>query len=241
MGSSEEETLEAVQKMLDPYIRPREEVAHIRRVLALHLDSCLKDGSSTGPLALAEPSNQKPSPATQGVYKEYLDALRANIRARNEYKACAQDIGRAQAHTLTASSTQDPMHDHLTTMTLQKKQERLQTVDQHLDLLTQKPAASPDFLDPNEMFQYSRPLPDIPKDVVNSLTLDNDQPDTQLKDLIDQLEKHVLRTKLLLKREQQLLDQVKLRSSANPNTTTESAKFEALNATRNELINWIET
>ncbi|KAM7189987.1 hypothetical protein V8F20_009921 [Naviculisporaceae sp. PSN 640] len=254
MSSAEEEeenALQAVQKILNPYIRPREEVAHIRRVLALHLDSCLKDGSATAPLALVETSEQQKtsSAAARGLYKEYLDALSKNMKAREEYKACVRDIEQARESNTTRSATapsQDPIRDHLATISLQKKKERLHVLEQHINLLEQKPAASPSFLDPEEMFRYSRPLPEVPKEVVNSLvTLDDSaRPSTHLKDLINQLEKHVLRTKLLLKREEQLLEEVKQRrasSSSQAEAISESAKFEALNATRIELINWIET
>ncbi|KAK4218747.1 hypothetical protein QBC37DRAFT_177803 [Rhypophila decipiens] len=243
----EEEALHAAQKILDPYIRPREEVAHIRRILALHLDSCLKDGSAVSPLALVESSEQRTSPATRGLYKEYLEALGRNVKAQEEYKACVQAIDqtREEKHTATAPN-EDPIHDHLATIILRKKQERLQVVEQHIRQLEQKPAASTEFLDPKEMFRYSCTLPEVPRDVVNSLVTldDNARPSTHLKDLIDQLEKHVLRTKLLLNREEQLLEEVKQRTisiTSDPRAISESAKFEALNATRVELINWIET
>ncbi|KAK3330390.1 hypothetical protein B0H66DRAFT_59996 [Apodospora peruviana] len=240
MSAVEEETLHVVRKMLAPYVKSREEVAHIRRVLALHLDSCLKDGSATGPLALVESSDPRPSPAARGLQKEYLEALAANIKAHNHHKALCRDFGRDAPAVQETEPTHDRLRDHLATISLQRKQERLQAVEQRLEQLRSKPAASQDFLDPREMFRNSRPLLDVPKEVVNSLTLDIANANTQLKDLIDQLEKHVLRTKLLLKREEQLLDQVKSRSTATPETISESAKFEALNATRTELINWIE-
>lgn len=253
MSSGEEEeekALQAVQKILNPYIRPREEVAHIRRILALHLDSCLKDGSATAPLALVESNEQQKtsSAAARGLYKEYLEALSKNMKARDEYRACVRDIEQAREsniRTATAPS-QDLIRDHLATISLQKKKQRLQVLEQHINLLEQKPAASPNFLDPKEMFRYSRPLPEVPKDVVNSLIAldDNTRPSSHLKDLIDQLEKHVLRTKLLLKREEKLLEEVKQRrapSGSHAEAINESDKFEALNATRIELINWIET
>lgn len=136
----------------------------------------------------------------------------------------------------------DYLQEHLATLSLQKKHERLLAVERHLDLLSQKPAASPSFLEPEKMFRDSRPLPDVPKDVVTALALNNSNPaSSQLKDLIHQLERHVLRAKLQLKREEQLLEEVKSRTTVSPDTVTNHAKFEALNRTRTELINWIET
>ncbi|KAK0733881.1 hypothetical protein B0T26DRAFT_736696 [Lasiosphaeria miniovina] len=245
--SSPEEVLQRIQKVLHPYIRPREEVAQIRRILALQLDSCLENGSATSPLALVDASKPKSSPTVRGLRREYLEALSANIKARSEHKACCLEISRPQAEASTAVEQQqqqqqksDRLHDHLATIGLQKKQEKLQAIEKHLNLIRQKPVASADYLAPEQIFSNCRPLPDVPKELLSALTLDKTATSSRLKDLADQLEKHVLRAKLLLKREEQLLDQVKSRSTVRPENISTSAKFGALNTTRAHLINWIE-
>ncbi|KAK0730676.1 hypothetical protein B0H67DRAFT_562535 [Lasiosphaeris hirsuta] len=240
---SSHEVARAIQESLGPYIRPREEASHIRRVLASYLDSCLEDVSATGPLALVEPTKPASSAASRSLHREYIEALNANLKARKDYGASYQENASATRveGLAVALPKLDHLKEHLATISLQKKQERLQAVEKHLVLLKQKPAASPDFLDPEEIFGDSRPLPDVPRDVVTALTINNAPSATHLKELIDQLEKHVLRTKLLLKREEQLLEQVKSRSSATQGTITDSAKLEALDTARNELIKWIET
>ncbi|KAK0628425.1 hypothetical protein B0T17DRAFT_588544 [Bombardia bombarda] len=230
--NSSEETLQTVQKILGPYIRPREEVAHIRRVLALHLSSCLKDGSATAPLALAESSDVQPSSSSRGLQRDYLEALSANTKASKEYRAVCQKINQPQEERpVNAGPTHDRLQDHLATISLQRKQDKLQAVGKHLDLLRQKPAAS----------EHSKPLPDVPAEVFSAVTLDKTTASTHLKGLVDQLEKHMFRTKLLLRREEQLLEQARARFSSTNETVSESTKFEALNTTRTELINWIET
>ncbi|KAM0280727.1 hypothetical protein ACHAQH_003897 [Verticillium albo-atrum] len=55
------------------------------------------------------------------------------------------------------------------------------------------------------------------------------------------MEKVVLRTKLLLRQEQKLLDGVRKRVEPHKDTISDAARLHALNTTRNELINWIET
>ncbi|KAK3335534.1 hypothetical protein B0T19DRAFT_436381 [Cercophora scortea] len=236
----------AIQKILGPYIRPREEVAQIRRILALHLDSCLiKDAPVTAPLALVEPSEVNLSTA-RGLHREYLEALSANRKARDEHDAYCQGP-KGPRHDESASSSVIPasgdtqLQAHLETLSLQKRQEKLQVIEKHLSQLKQKPAAAQDFLDPREIFKHSRSLPEIPSEIVNAISLDQTTSSTQLEELLDQLEKHVLQAKMLLKREEQLLEQVKSRSSARAEDISGSAKFEALNTTRNELISWIET
>ncbi|KAK1825678.1 hypothetical protein QBC39DRAFT_438508 [Podospora conica] len=241
--TSHEETLEQIQKALGPYIRPREEASQIRRVLALHLDACLEEANAVGPLSLVEANKPAHTSTSRGLQKEYLDALNANIRARAEFRLCRKQISpRRKEPTPEEPPKTDYLLEHLATISLQKKHERLLAVERHFDLLNQKPAASPSFLEPEKMFRNSRPLPDVPKDVVTALALNNsNQASSQLKDLIHQLERHVLRAKLQLKREEQLLEEVKSRTTVSPETVTNHAKFEALNRTRTELINWIES
>lgn len=242
-SNSPEEALKQIQKALGPYIKPREEASQIRRVLALHLDACLEEASGVAPLSLVKANKPAHTSTARGLQKEYLDALNANIRARAEFKVCRKQMNpRRKEPTPDDPPKIDYLQEHLATLSLQKKHERLLAVERHLDLLSQKPAASPSFLEPEKMFRDSRPLPDVPKDVVTALALNNSNAaSSQLKDLIHQLERHVLRAKLQLKREEQLLEEVKSRTSVSPETVTNHAKFEALNRTRTELINWIET
>ncbi|KAG7292220.1 hypothetical protein NEMBOFW57_002255 [Staphylotrichum longicolle] len=243
MGTTGEDTLKGLQKTLEPYIRPREEVAHIRQILAVHLDSCLKDGAAAGPLALVDTNSIDVAPTARGLQKEYLEALNANIKARKEFAACGRVQRRPSGETASTPEQQgsDRLQEHLAIIRLRQNLEKLQVVERGLNTLEQKPAASPDFLDPGEIFKDSRPLPDVPKDFVTALTIDKASEGPQLKRLIDQLEKHVLQAKLLLRREEQLLEKVKSRSTVRPENVGESVKLEALNRTRVELINWMET
>lgn len=241
MGSAGDNTLNTIQKTLEPYLRPREEIARIRQILAVHLDSCLKDASSAGCLALVDTGSPSSSSTARGLQQEYLEALNANIQARNEFAACC----RAQKQSKTKPSAvsghgPDRVQEHLTAIRLRQKHEKMQAIEKSLNVLAQKPAASPGFLDPGEIFRDSRSLPSVPKELLTAITLDETSQGPPLKDLNDQLEKHVLRTKLLLKREEQLLERVKSQSTARPESITASAKLDALNRTRTELINWIE-
>ncbi|KAK4237853.1 hypothetical protein C8A03DRAFT_15628 [Achaetomium macrosporum] len=240
MGSSGEVTFKDVQKTLEPYIRPREEVARVRQILAAHLGSCLPGGAAVGPLALVDASNIDPSSTSRGLQKEYLEALSANIKARNELVTCCQGRRRPEKEVNATEQGLDRLQAHLATIRLRQRREKLQAIERGLNALGQKAAASPGFLDAGEIFRDSRPLPQVPNDLVTALTIDKATSGPQLKELIDQLEKHVLQTKLVLRREAQLLEKVKSRFTARAENISESAKFEALSRTRAELINWIE-
>ncbi|KAL2262857.1 hypothetical protein VTK26DRAFT_9244 [Humicola hyalothermophila] len=241
MGSAGDDTFKFIQNTLEPYLRPREEVARIRQILAAHLHSCLNDASSAGCLALVDTDSPSSSSTARGLQKEYLEALNANIKARKEFAACRRERGDYRPKTPTAGSqASSRVEEHLTAVRLRMKHERLQAIDKSLTLLAQKAAASPGFLNPEQIFRDSRPLPQVPKELLTAITLGETAQGPPLKELNDQLEKHVLRTRLLLRREEQLLEKVKSRSAARPDNIPASAKFDALNKTRTELINWIE-
>ncbi|KAK3396485.1 hypothetical protein B0T20DRAFT_417926 [Sordaria brevicollis] len=245
-----QKTLEAVQKVLQPYLRPREEVAHIRRILTLHLSSGLKDGSPlTEPLSLTK-SSELPSypPEIRGPYREYLEALSANIKARAEYQALSQKLGHYEGSELEKEGPQpNYLLSHLASLKAQKKHEKLLVVEKNLDILRQKPATSPDFLSQERIFTDCRPLPEVPTEVVNSLALEQTSEDItaskslQLKDLSDSLEHRTFQTNLSLKQEEVLLEKAKsVISTVQPENISPEAKLQALNAARTELINWIE-
>lgn len=235
------ESVQAIQKALDPYVKRREETERIWRILALHLRSCYENGPQVSPLALADSDcTIKSTSEVRGLQREYLKALHANVKAQHEYEAASQQA-RADRPTGAGSlSDAGRLEEHIANIKLRKKQERLQTLEKYLDILSQKPAASPEFLHTDEIFKNARRLPEVPKTVVSSFTVDKDSTKTGLRALIDRLEKAVLRSKLLLRREEQLLEEVKSRSTVSPGKISDGAKLAALNATRSELISWME-
>ena len=63
-----------LQNGLDPYVKSREQISYIRRILAVQLAQFTQDGSARPPLALAAASDE-PRPdekGLDGLYKEYL-------------------------------------------------------------------------------------------------------------------------------------------------------------------------
>lgn len=235
------ESVQAIKRALEPYVRPREEAEHIWRILALHLRSCYENGPQTSPLALADADCTIQSTSeVRGLQREYLKALHANVKAQRQYEAVSQQVRADKAIGASSLSDASRLEEHIANIRLRKKQERLQTFEKYLDILSQKPAASPESLQPEQIFKNTRRLPEVPKSVVSSFTVDKDSTKTDLKALVDRLEKAVLRSKLLLKREEQLLEEVKSRSTALPSKISDGAKLAALNNTRSELISWME-
>ncbi|KAK1846823.1 hypothetical protein CCHR01_10571 [Colletotrichum chrysophilum] len=234
--------IEKVQASLQPYIKPREQVAYIRRALALHLQACGQPGPIQSPLSLIDAScTITPTKEARGLQREYLRALDANIKARNDYENTRNDTATPPPSRSKIVDPRDQLEDHIALVKLRQKQQRLQTVQKYLDLLVRQPAASPDFLDLEVVFRDSPPLPDVPTAVVNSFTVTNSSATTDLSGLAGQLEKVVLRAKLLLQREEQLLQDVRQRTGELAGQVSDEAKAHALDTTRAELINWIET
>ncbi|KFH44520.1 hypothetical protein ACRE_046870 [Hapsidospora chrysogenum ATCC 11550] len=240
------ETPEAVRKLqngLEPYIKPREQANYIRRILALHLASHSQDGPLSQPLALAAQRHDNVASATdaKGLHREYLDALRANTAARRQFEDVVQARpGRPELFT-TDSSASNPLDERLAILKLQQKRQKLSAVRKYLDQLVDQPAAAPCFLDAEQIFKGAPPPPSVPKEVVNSLVAEKSAAAPDLRSQANQLEKVVLRTKLLLRQEEKLLGEAKARSRNRPDVVSNGAKLEALNATRTELISWIES
>lgn len=242
MSPSARETVESIQAALEPHVRTREEVSHIRRVLALHLLSSYENGPKPGALALPGPDCIINSTAgVRGLQREYLRALHANIKAKQDQEAVRQagQIDRLPT-TRAINNNTGRLEEHVISIKLKRKQDRLQAVEEYLEALGQKPAASPEFVRPEEIFKDVDRLPDVPKTVVSGFVANNGSAKPDLKALVDRLEKAVLRSKLLLKKEEQLLEDVRSRSTATRETINDGAKLAALSATRNELIGWME-
>jgi septum formation inhibitor MinC len=240
------ETIRKAQLSLSSYIKQRQEATHIRRVLAAHLDSTVDPNGHPlpRPLSLVDASCSVESTphGVRGLQKEYLRCVRANINARREYaQICKAHHVKGQDH---ASSNRGndalghPMEDFLGLVKQQQKHEVLCIIQDYVDMLSQKPTAAPEFLDPKDVLKDVESLPQVPPEVLNVSSTQKRPGGVDLKDFVDQLEKSVLRAKLLLRGEQKLLAKVK--SEQGKPLVSEAGKLQALGTTRNELINWIE-
>jgi len=84
------EAFKKINRSLLLFIKQRQEVAQIRRILSSHLSGHLNvDGGLpvSRPLSLVDPTSSIDATphGVRGVQKEYLRCVRANIKARKEY------------------------------------------------------------------------------------------------------------------------------------------------------------
>jgi hypothetical protein len=138
-------------------------------------------------------------------------------------------------------SSETTLESFLNVVKYRRKHERLRIIRDYIDTLAQKPAAAANYLDPKVVLKDVEPLPKVPEEVMNSSGPRHDAERTDLKELVDQLEKSVLRAKLLLKKEQKFLAKIKVDHSGVTASDTQEGRLQALGMARKELINWIET
>lgn len=228
---------------LEPYIKPREQVNYIRRILALHLRSCLGDDAADQPLSAVDSTRHVDADdgagELQGVYKEYAAAVQAHAAARRQFDAALQTAALdSRPCPAAASSESDFLDEHLALLRLRQKRDCLAAIHRSLDRLAENPASGQDPMD--VVFGDAVTLPNVPASVVNSLVSEKSGQESQVKIRAHQLERAILRAKIQSKQEKRLLVEAKARCKGKSQTVTNGARVEALSATRNELISWIE-
>lgn len=242
------ETAAKIQDGLTPYIKSREQVNYIRRILAAHLGECAQGGPLKSALALANGRdadgtvNTDSTPANS-VYRQYLDALKENIAARKNFEAARHyDLpGSHTEETAAGASALSGLNERLALLKLHQKRDGLYAVQETLDTLLEQPAADAEFLDSERMLQGTPALPPLPQDVINTMVIEQSSSPLEIAGQFNQLERVVLCAKLLLRQEEQLLQEARQRVRRASQPPSQSAKLMALGATRDELISWIET
>ncbi|KAI1143411.1 hypothetical protein F5Y05DRAFT_152089 [Hypoxylon sp. FL0543] len=245
MDTTDKELRERARRVLEHRIRPREEVAAVRRHLAQDLARSLGTDQLSSPLSLVDLDNTvTPSEALQGSYREYIEAVQRNVEIRAEFAKLQEEHDPA-----TASLSSPPeegqqarlLELQLEVNALELEHERLSVVDKYLEELQQQPAAAADFLDSEIMFKDCAPLPELPKELMEGFTEDRDAPNREIQELLSRLQKAVLRNKLLAQREKQNFEKLKAQNPADPGNLSPEVQLHALNAVKDSLINWIET
>jgi hypothetical protein len=250
------DSLQKIHHSLEPYIKERHEAIRIRQILAAHLSTHVhqKGYPIFQPLSLIEasPSAEASFKGFGGLQKEYIRCLGTNIRARKEYSKTSKEHQlKSTAHTQSRDATRDilqargnsklPSSAFIDIVKYRRKHERLRVMQDYVDAVAQKDPATIDQLASRVALKNIGSLPQVPPDVMGTAETHAGSEKTDLKDLVNQLEKAVFRAKLLLQKEQKLL--AKIKSHNNPPTNPlpgPGEKLQALGIARNELISWIE-
>jgi hypothetical protein len=221
-----------IERSLEPYIKKRSEVANLRRDLTSRQ-------SGRPPLSLADQRDiGSGSQTTFVLHQEYLRALQQNKKAKEDF-ASSLKSNYQRSSQLNDVDTESPRRKMLGLLDARRASQRLTIIRGYIDTLSQETLAHKSQINLNISSDISHSPPSIPPEILDfagSKTLHLDE----LDDLVDKLEKTVLRAKMLLKREQRLLLDFQSGTSRSMEDTQRGLRINALAATRNELINWIE-
>ncbi|CCU78826.1 unnamed protein product [Blumeria hordei] len=248
------EALLKLMGVLEPFVKTRQEVTRIRRILRLLLISNLQaanDQPTSYFLSIPESSLSQDPPRTRmkGRHGEYLRCLQANIKARNEHLKLSmehninsEDESHSTSGTISSSNQDDAnsvMESYIDLLRKRHKRERLRLIRDNIETLFQKPAASNQFLNPKETPEILASVPKVPSELMQQSDIDRDSVEEVLEDMVIRLEKSILRAKIILKREQTLNSEVRVKTPVT--CPVPQARLFALSSTRDELINWIES
>lgn len=249
---AEEFPLPQVVKALSPYIRSRHEALRIRRILSIFLAQSMGLESPLSVTSLVLPGEdilvKRIPPEVSGLRKNYLKAVQAYVKARDENDRLTQelDVGALKAMRREQQQIEDGASTHVTTyvdlLQARRKYQKLMILQNYLDLLAEKDAAQIDYLSINSISNEIAPVPEVPS--ATSLE-DNLASENSTKMLFLRLEKALLHAQSSSEKEKQLLAQALLKEQ---NETTfkkagppnASAQAFALKQTRDEMVHWVE-
>ncbi|KAI1828094.1 hypothetical protein F4861DRAFT_490610 [Xylaria intraflava] len=244
----EELASKRARDMIERLLRPREELIAEKRAMTQQLAQSLGQDQLTRPISLLDPDTPiSLSDAPEEKQRAFIEAARKNIklqealsRLRSEHKAAATSITSSRSSTL-ANAEKRLLEEQLECNRLGKERRRLEALSKYYDELNHQPAAAPDFLDSKIMFKDCAPFPELPKELVEGFTKDQDSPDEEVKELISQLRKATLRQKLVLEHDRRKLEELKTKNPIDPKDLSPETQVAALNAVKDSLVNWIET
>ncbi|KAK9417229.1 hypothetical protein SUNI508_09033 [Seiridium unicorne] len=228
----------------------REEYALVRRLNAAGLAQSLGDEQIQHPLSLVDPglevSNSQQLTSAQSDYvdsiKRYAEGHEKFVDVVEQQKTVAKKAREQKAAAEKEKALdQEIIELHLKVAELQKEHDRRRTIIKCLDELDKMPAAQPDFLAPEVMYQDCSPLPEMPKVMIDGFATDHSATDAKAEELLQNLKKHVLRSKLMAQRQQANYERSQSENPLDMDSLSPEAKLHALNSVKNSLINWIET
>ncbi|SPO00856.1 uncharacterized protein DNG_03604 [Cephalotrichum gorgonifer] len=234
------ETIEYIQKALQPYLGSREHVDQIKRLLRLHLQETV-DGQPGQPLSLLDGAFcVGVDDDSTGLELEYKEAVNRYASSFLEFQKVQSAQSTQTARPSIKTSSQQRLDDQTVAVGLRDKKDRLKALHRYIDAVAARATTGDAALDLNSALEGTKPLPEVPSKIVDSFASEGDANGAGLGSVTSQLNMILLKAKLLLQREAELLKRAKANSSVEPGSVSNGAKAKALDATRAELINWIE-
>ncbi|KAG0157025.1 hypothetical protein PDIDSM_4208 [Penicillium digitatum] len=237
-----------ILKPLAPYIKSRQETLRIRQALTSYLRSFIEFDDQSRDLAQSHLSlcaltdgvaSVKRFPADlPGLRKDYLKALSANVAARKDFALVSENVAslRRQRSPPNRPSEnpdlQEPgteLREYLALLRDRRRHSKLQVFRNYLEESKPRDARSFEHI-VNDGDQI--PLPEVDAEAGRMGT------ETDLDELLHNLERAVVRARTQLDRQKQLFEKAK--AQHDPRAETPNAKVQALQTTRDELVQWVE-
>jgi hypothetical protein len=225
--------LPELAEALRPYIRPREEIAEIRRGIDSLLNQHIQDDNvpiSKVTLSLAETSAQSTlNSPFNGARRAFMQALIARQKAQSQYDALKAELDLLQ-HTPKGGNDErkeNPVADTVALIRQRQRRDKLLVIDKALDDL-EKVRHSSRYVDPSELLNGIQSH--IPPPLAQQ---SQDESLAEAQSHVFELQKAVLRAQSTIQ------STPRVESSQKPEIE-EWKRVYALRRARDELIVWIE-
>jgi hypothetical protein len=226
--------LPELAEALRPYIRPREEIAEIRRGIDSFLSQHIKDDNvpiSKVTLSLAETSAQSTlNSPFNGARRAFMQALIARQKAQSQYDALKAELDLLQhtpKETEDGNTKDNPVADTVALIRQRQRRDKLLVIDKALDDL-EKVRHTSRYVDPSELLNGMQSQ--IPPPLAQQ---SQDESLAEAQSYVFELQKAVLRA-------QSTIQSTPRARASQPPITEEWKRVYALRRARDELVARIE-
>lgn len=238
--------LPLVENALAPYIHSREKTTRIRQILTQSLRKHVRDDSEPTHLSLSSPSLSLQAIDTalpsDGLYKQYLQALTAHRQAQARYEDIKTELNHALEHNLTPNgstsgqSSGESVREYSKLLRGRRQQKKLEIIQ---DALTKLLDSEPNPAQVDVKLAVREELGEPPQAPIASFEIEAD-PDCGIEDLVFQLKKELLIAKSKFSEAKNLRSEAERSTQSNGEIDAEQC-VAILRDARDELISWVET
>ncbi|KAI9698225.1 MAG: hypothetical protein M1836_004227 [Candelina mexicana] len=251
-------SLPQVKHSLEPYVKTRQEVLHIRRTLTAFLSSQIThieegvEHSHTFLLPCECTQDLHIPKELSGLRQAYLRALQGKRKAVKAYQAICK-VATTQIQTQivldresrASEESKSSLRTYLDLLRQRRKYHKLQILQDYLHILSQKAPANARYLDVERIITNLTTAPQPPANLISRTGhADGSVGGPVIDAKLNQLKKAVLQSNYSLDYEENRLSRIKADAASTDNGTIDHKSTErrlsALFRVRAELINWIE-
>ncbi|KAK5628102.1 hypothetical protein RRF57_003817 [Xylaria bambusicola] len=236
------------QEALGRLMRPRSELIAEKRVMAQELAKDLGQEHLSSPIFLVDPDEPISLSSTlQERRRIFIESLQRNVvlqrelsRLRAEHRISLSAAIPPSSST-RANAERTLLEEQLECSRLEKEHQKLEAFKKSYEEFNGRSAAAPDFPDPTVIFSNCAPFPELPKNLIEEFTKNEEAPHQEAEELVLRLRKATFREKLMLEHEQQHLNELQANYFHNLGNMSLEVQVTALNAVKTSLVNWIES